>query len=182
MSIKIKKGQVALAAMLLALGAAVFINWYYTSPQIESASGAETTSVSRSQENLGDAQYVSATTTKQGSADFSQFEIERKTAHDSACETLNDIIKDPSSSKAAVNEAQKALSELSTAIKRENDLEILITSKTGSDCVVIIDKGSVKAVVEKGVLSDTVSMQIKELILTQGDFSPENITIFELKG
>ena len=37
MSIKIKKKQVALSAMLLALGAAVFINWYYTKPQVKSA-------------------------------------------------------------------------------------------------------------------------------------------------
>ena len=46
----------------------------------------------------------------------------------------------------------------------------------------IIDGSNVKAVVEKGTLNDTVTMQIKELILNGGEFLPENITIFELKG
>ena len=46
----------------------------------------------------------------------------------------------------------------------------------------IIDSGSVKVVVEQGKLTDNVTMQIKELVLNQGKFSPENITIFELNG
>lgn len=178
MSVKIRKKQVTLAAMVLALGAAIFINWYYTKPQVQPGSEEVSTSVSQQSENLGDAQYVAAT----ADDEFATFRLERKTAHDKAEETLSAVIKDSSSSQAAVAEATEALRQLSDSIKRESDLETLIKAKTGSNCVVIIDSGEVKVVVEKGVLTDTVTMQIKDLVLNQGKFTPENITIFELNS
>ncbi len=179
MSVKLKKKQISMVAMVLALGAAIFINWYYTKPQVNQSSEVSS-STSASQENLGDAQYVGATASSED--EFSTFRLERQTSHDKAKETLNDIIKDEASNETAVNEASKALEELSNSIKRESDLETLIKAKTGSKCVVIIDDDTVKVVVEKGVLTDAITMQIKDLILNQGDFSPENITIFELNS
>ncbi|MBP3328972.1 MAG: SpoIIIAH-like family protein [Clostridia bacterium] len=179
MSVKIRKKQVTLAAMVLALGAAIFINWYYTKPQVQPTGEEVSTSVSQQSENLGDAQYVAATANDD---EFATFRLERKTAHDKAEETLNAVIKDSASSQAAVKEATQALKQLSDSIKRESDLETLIKAKTGSSCVVIIDSGEVKVVVEKGVLTDTVTMQIKDLVLNQGKFTPENITIFELNS
>lgn len=179
MSVKIRKKQVTLAAMVLALGAAIFINWYYTKPQVQPTGDEVSTSVSQQNENLGDAQYVAATANDD---EFATFRLERKTAHDKAEETLNAVIKDSSSSQAAVAEATEALKQLSDSIKRESDLETLIKAKTGSACVVIIDSGEVKVVVEKGVLTDGVTMQIKDLVLNQGKFTPENITIFELNS
>ena len=178
MSVKIRKKQVTLAAMVMALAAAIFINWYYTKPQVQTTGEEVSTSVSQENQNLGDAQYVAAT----ADDEFATFRIERKTAHDQSEETLNKVIKDPSSSDAAVAQASEALAKLSDAIKRENDLETLIKAKIGSACVVIIDADSVKIVVEKGVLTDAVTMQIKDLVLNQGNFSPENITIFELNS
>ena len=178
MSVKIRKKQVTLAAMVLALGAAIFINWYYTKPQVQPGNEEVSTSVSQQSENLGDAQYVAAT----ADDEFATFRLERKTAHDKAEETLSAVIKDSSSSQAAVAEATEALKQLSDSIKRESDLETLVKAKTGSNCVVIIDSGEVKVVVEKGVLTDTVTMQIKDLVLNQGKFTPENITIFELNS
>lgn len=179
MSVKIRKKQVALAAMVLALGAAIFINWYYTEPQVQPTGEEVSTSVPQENQNLGDAQYVAATANDD---EFATFRLEREKAHDEAEETLNKVIKDQSSSDAAVAEASKSLAELSDSIKRESDLETLIKAKTGSTCVVIIDSGEVKVVVEKGVLTDAITMQIKDLVLNQGKFSPENITIFELNS
>ncbi len=178
MSIKLKKKQVALSAMVMALGVAVFINWYYTKPQAQSTGEESITATTGQSENLGDAQYVAAT----ADDDFAAFRLERETAHDKAKETLNDIIKDPDASSAAVSEATEKLAQLSEAVKRECDLETLISAKTGSKCVVIIDSGEVKVVVEKDVLSEDTTMQIKELVLNQGKFTPENITIFELNS
>lgn len=180
MSIKIRKGQAALLAMILALGAAVFINWYYTSPKAETKI-SETSTSAQKKANLGDAEYVGATAVSQQDEAFAEYTVERQTAHDKARETLQQVISDSSSSPAAVEEASKALEELSTAIKRESDLETLISAKTGSDSIVIIDGGDIKVITAKGALNDTVTMQIKELILSEGDFLPEKISIFEVK-
>lgn len=180
MSIKIKKGQAALFAMILALGAAVFINWYYTSPKAEKKIQS-TSSVSQSDGNLGDAALVGATAADESEESFAKYTVERQAAHDKARETLQQVISSVDSSPTAVDEASKALEKLSSAIKRECDLETLISAKTGSESIVIIDGGDVKVITAKGSLNDTVTMQIKELILSQGDFSPEKISIFELK-
>ncbi len=179
MSIKIKKKQITLAAMVMALGAAIFINWYYTKPQVQPTGEDVSTPTTVESENLGDAQYVGATAKED---EFATFRLERKTAHDEAEETLNAVIKDSSSSPAAVSEATRDLAALSETIKRESDLETLIKAKTGSGCVVIINSGEVRVVVEKDVLTDEITMQIKDLVLNQGKFTPENITIFELNS
>lgn len=180
MSIKFKKGHAALLAMILALGGAVFINWYYTAPKAETKISGETTSV-KEKANLGDAELVGATAVSQQEESFAKYEVERQAAHDKAKEALQQVIKDEDSSQDAAKQAAESLEALSTAIKRESDLETLISAKTGSENIVIIDGGDIKVITAKGTLSDTVTMQIKELILSQGDFSPEKISIFELK-
>ncbi len=182
MSIKLKKGQLAAAAMALALSAAVFINWYYTSPQKAQQEEPVTTSAAEKKQNLGDAQYVSATAADEAVETFAQFSVERENAHAKAQESLEKVIKDPSSDEEAVKDAAKSLEELSASIKRENDLETLIDAKIGGKCIVIISDNAIKVVTQPGTLTDTAAMQIKELILNQGGFSPENINIFEMKS
>ena len=180
MSIKIKKGYAALFAMILALGAAVFINWYYTSPKAEAkVEGVSTTA--REKANLGDAELVGATAVSQEDESFAKYTVERQAAHDKAKENLQQVISNANSSPAAVENATKSLEALSSAIKRESDLETLINAKTGSENIVIIDGADIKVITAKGTLNDTVTMQIKELILSEGDFVPEKISIFELK-
>lgn len=180
MSIKIKKGYAALFTMVLALGAAVFINWYYTSPKSDSQISDVTSSV-QEKANLGDAEYVGATAVSQQNESFAKYSVERQTAHDKAKEVLQQVIDNKESSQAAVDDAVKSLEELSNNIKRESDLETLIEAKTGSENIVIIDSGEIKVITAPGTLSDNVTMQIKELILGDGTFSPEKISIFELK-
>ena len=57
MSATIKRKHLVLTGLVIALGTAMFVNWYYTKPEAKSVSKAadETTTVSA---NLGDAMYV----------------------------------------------------------------------------------------------------------------------------
>ncbi len=61
-------------------------------------------------------------------------------------------------------------------------MEALIKAKIGSDCVVLINNGSAEIVVGKGVLTDNIILQIKEIALKQTGFPAENITIIELSS
>ncbi len=178
----IRKKQIVTATLALALGAAVFVNWYYTKPETQSTLNAETTTKAQETENLGDAQYVSATTAKSSAQTLSDFKLKRDAAHDEAKETLNSVIKDQKSSSEAVSQATDALKLLSADIKDEADLENLITAKISGDCIVIIDSDVCQVVVEKGKLTDNVSLQIKELVMKQTKIPSKNITIIELKG
>lgn len=178
----IRKKQIVTATLALALGAAVFVNWYYTRPETQPTINSENTTTVEDNENLGDAQYVSATTAKQSAETLADFKLKRDAAHDEAKETLNSVIKDQKSDPEAVEKASDALKTLTDDIKDEADLENLITAKTSDECVVIIDSDVCQVIVGKGVLTDNISLQIKELVMNQTKIPSKNITIIELKG
>lgn len=178
----IKKKQIVSATLALALGAAVFVNWYYTKPEMKTNLNSQSTTSNLEEENLGDAQYVSATTAKTPTETFSNFRLKRDSARDEAKETLNAIIKDSKSSSASVSEATATLNALAENIKYEADLENLISAKIAGDCVVALDDNVCQVIVGKGVLTQNISLQIKEIVVKQTKIPSKNITIIELKG
>lgn len=188
----IKKRQLLLATLIVALGAAVFVNWYYTKPDIAAtANTAATTSpVVQEGANLGDARYVISGEAKfeedalvqaQATEYFASAKLRRKTAHDEAAEALNDIIKDPSSPSASVSEATKVLGELSAAMTLESDIENLITAKVGCENLVILNGGNAEIIVENGSLDDVTVVKIKEIALKHTGYPVDNITIIEME-
>ena len=62
MSMSIGKRQIVLATLVVALGAAVFVNWYYTKPDAEKANTGVTVTeeVTQAAGNLGDALLVNS--------------------------------------------------------------------------------------------------------------------------
>lgn len=199
MSMMIGKRQIVLATLVVALGAAVFVNWYYTKPDAEKANTGVTVSEQATQAagNLGDALLVNSSTasskdgTQESKAEqaqakvedeyFAQARLNRSTAHDKAAEELKKTIEDSKASSESVKTATQELGELSKAIKLEADTENLINAKIGSPCVVVIGNKTAQVVVGKGVLKDDVLVQIKEIVLKQTGFSVENVTIMEAK-
>lgn len=180
------KRQLVMATLVVALGAAVFVNWYYTKPDAQGVNAGlqvveNTTSNTQStQSNLGDALQVDAKP-KNESEYFTKAKLSRTEAHDKTLEELNGVIKDSKSSAAAVKSATETLNSLSKAIKQETDIENLIKSKISGECLVVINDKSAQVVVSKGSLKDNVLVQIQDIVMKQTGFSNENITIIEAK-
>lgn len=189
----IKKRQLLLATLIIALAAAVFVNWYYTRPDVESAGtkSTETTTEQQAQEgaNLGDARYVISTDTAledapaQAKANeyFAGAKLRRQTAHDEAAEALNDVIKDSDSSDAVAKQASELLKELANSISLESDIENLISAKVGCENIVILNAGNAEIVVENGSLDDVAIVKIKEITVEQTGYPVENISITEME-
>lgn len=182
MNVIIKKRQIIMSALVLALGSAVFVNWYFTRPDTAQTGSEENISYSV----LGDAQYVASTGDKTTNSDdtadpFSDFDISRQKSHDEAFDMLKKVINDPTASKSAVDTAAKQLAELTDVIKLEADLEALVKSKCGFDCKVMINSDKADVVCEKGKTDSTSILQIKELILKHTSINSENISIFDVK-
>lgn len=189
----IRKRQLLLATLIIALAAAVFVNWYYTRPDVESAgvSASETTTAPQVQEgaNLGDARYVISTDTAledapaQAKANeyFAGAKLRRQTAHDEAAEALNDIIKDSSSSESVAKQAGEVLEELANSISLESDIENLISAKVGCENLVILNQGNAEIIVENGSLDDVAIVKIKEIAVEQTGYPVENISITEME-
>ena len=183
----LKKRQLVLATLVLALGAAVFVNWYYARPAV--AADAQTmppvqATVSRDEEeeHLGDSLYVHNPYSASAGEYFAGAKLRRGAAHDEAKETLNAVITDSKADAKAVADASKALQALSNAIKLEADCESLITAKTGSECLVAIGEASAEAVLGGQPIDGAMAMQIKEILLQKTGFGADQVSIVELKG
>ena len=190
-----KKRQILMAALVVALGAAVFVNWYYTKQPQTVQTNSPVSSTQQDTENheaatagnLGDAQFVSGTlpSSENKTTDepeyFVQAKLDRTVAHDKAKETLQQTIDSSTADAESKKAASEALEKLSANIKKETDTENLIKAKISSGCVVVIDNGKAQVIVEKGKLNDTVVLQIKEIVIQQTGFTVENITIIEAK-
>lgn len=187
MNVIIRKRQIIMAALVLALGSAVFVNWYFTRPETQAAQGG--TDEPQRYSVIGDAQYVSAsgekstgTTAQSDSADtLAQSRLERSKSHDEAFEMLNKVINSSTASASAVDKAAQQLAELTGTVKLEADIDALIKAKCGFGCITTISSSAVQVVCEKGSLSSTSILQIKEIVMKHTDFDAQNITIFENK-
>lgn len=194
MSMVVKKRQVIAATLTLALGAAVFVNWYFTRPEAQQTSANPENPSVISQESdqnktLGDAQYVSGTLAnaenKQGSGEEPEFfvssKVSRKAAHDESFDKLNKIINSGEADATAKKQASEDLKALTAVIKQEADCENLIKAKLSGSCLVIINGKNVQVIIEKGKVSDTAALQIKDIVMKQIGVTAENITIIEAK-
>ena len=180
-----QKRQLILVTLVLALGAAVFVNWYYSKPTVAADASAVTTvplQVSQQEEHLGDSLYVHNPYGAASGEYFAGAKLKRAAAHDEAKEVLGTVITDSKADGKAVTDASKALQALSNSIKLESDCESLITAKTGSECLVTISGDSVEDVLGGPPIDGATATQVKEILLQKTRIADDRITIVELNG
>ncbi len=192
-----KSRQATAAVMVLALGAAIYLNWSFAreAPQdltadepqaaVETAAAAEPvldplegeTAAAAAEgdetgpvanKNYGEAQLVSVSQDT-GTEFFEQARLSRSKARDEALEALNDALKDTTVSE----EEQKALTtRLSTQVNNitlETKLETLIKSKGFADCVVNLEgeKANVTVMTENDALTAAEVTRIRDALMGQ---------------
>lgn len=175
MSKTISKRQIVFFGLVIALGAALYVNWYYTRPvnEIQQSVQAETTA----EANLGQAQYVNA----EGGEDyFATAELNRSKSLDEAKAALQAVIDDSAADAESKQEAQAALEALSENIKIQSEIENLITAKTGGKALVSVGD-TAEVILAAGTLNDTTAVQVKEIVINKTGLSAEKITIVEAK-
>ena len=113
MNVILKRRQLILATLVVALGAAVFVNWYYTKPDsLQNQEPEVTDNIS-----LGDAQLVNGTSVSENY--FENARLNRTKAHDSAKESLQIIINDTSTDEDTKASSREKLTSLSEFINLE---------------------------------------------------------------
>ena len=178
MNFLIKRRQLVLATLVVALGAAVFVNWYYTGNNTTIQSPEETTENNYVQ-NLGEAKYVNATGE---SADyFSEIKLKRQKAKDEAIEKLNEALEKTREGSEEAKEITKSIDNLTKQIKLESDIEALISAKIATECVVVLNEKSAQVVVSKDELNDDTTLQIIDAVTTNTDLTADKIKITQSK-
>ena len=198
---KYGKRQLILASLILALGAAVYLNWQFT--------GAETKINDTAQENsetLGAAQLVNSSyvetvsdtmedlETANGSVEetvIHDFEAEnvgaaavlsdarmtRQTARDEAVELLEDILEDAQADTAVKEAAISEASVIAQNILKETNVESIIQAKGFTECVAYINGDSCTVVVNGDMENEQNALIVREIAVTETGLSAEKIKI-----
>ena len=175
MNVILKRRQLILATLVVALGAAVFVNWYYTGNNSLKEEGNGTEYV----QNLGEEKYVNAEGEK---ADyFSQAKLNRDKVNDEALDNLNQSLKAVKSGTQEASSITASINALNADIKMQNDLEALIKTKTQGECIVTISNGKVQVVVSKGTLNEDTALQILNTVTESTEIDPADVSISENK-
>ena len=163
------KKQVLLATLIVALGVAVYLNYYFSNQSPVIDTGA---SVSDTSKNMGDAQYVgaSALSSEPGADKADYFSQARKNREEARAQSL-DIIKEMMNDVKATDEIKKQALEkteaVAAAIEQESKVESLIKAKGFADCVVYIEGENCNVVVKADSLQPQQTIQITEIVTAQ---------------
>lgn len=193
MSMVIKSKQILATTLVVALTAAVAVNWYFTNNSTVSEEKLATTE--QVSGNLGDSLYVVGTTAAQETtydttqADsvqdsqqyFADAKLKRTRAHDEVIDNIEQILAKEDLTESEESKISILLDDFQRCVKAETDAENLIKAKTAGECIVVINNGTCQVILEKNTLNDTLILQISEIIEKNANISAENLTIIELK-
>ncbi len=182
------KRQLVLAALVVALGAAVYLNWQFTGDNAVLTA----TSTLSSEKNVGEAQLVNASassgessesssgTSSKSSEDwFADAKLSRQKSRDESVELLEKVLEDAGESAEAKKEAVAKSAEIAQNILKENNIESLIRAKGFGDCVVFIQNGECSVVIKGGKSVENGSVIIKDIVMGQADIEYDKIKIIE---
>ena len=173
MHVLLEKRQLILAGLVVMLGLAVFVNWYFTGTKTELNPEGASAGEALDENANGVARYASA-----GEADyFAAAKLNRATAHSEAMEQLEAVVASADENSETAAAARASIDALSTAVKQESDMETLITAALGGDCVAVVADNSVDVVVSSGTLTDDAVLQINDIIHKVCGTQYENVRI-----
>lgn len=188
------KKQVLLAVLVVALGVAVYLNYYFSSQNPPVANVNASTSGSK---NLGDAQFVNnastttppsgetGTTTATGSTDpndyFVNARLNRETARQEALDIIRDMMNDVKATEKTQQDALAKAADIAAAVEQESKIESLVKAKGFDDCVAFIEEDQCNIVVRSEELTQAQALQITEIVTGQSKIVAQNVKIVPVK-
>lgn len=174
--------QVVTAALLAALGGAVWLNMQYSTTAGGFVSGAS------SGKNLGDTKYVGtvsdspALETAAQSDYFKTAAAERKASREEALALLEDTLKSIDSDSEAKQLATEKMTVIAERMEKEASIETLIKAKGFEQTVVVIGDNDVTVIVSsEDELLPSQTLQIQDAVTSQTEISLQNIKIVNKK-
>lgn len=177
MHLLLGKRQLILAGLVVLLGLAVFVNWYYTGTDKQlSPEGAA--NVTENAEKNGSAEYVNAEAVTQTEGDyFASVRMSRNAQRDKSTEELKAVMASAGDSTDTASKASAAIEELANTSSMETNLESLVSAATGSECVAVISEDSVNVIVTPDALNDGNVLKISDIVSDVCSGKYENVRI-----
>ena len=171
------KHQVVLALMVLALGAAVWLNVKFSS----------------SEKYLGEATFVNENDALSGEAiqtaanveqDLDYFENakkERQQALEQAQELVEETLKSANATDSERQQALKSTNDMAARLEKANNIETLLKAKGFEKAVVIIGESDASVVVKSDGITTTETLQIQDVVTSHTEIPLSNIKIVTVK-
>lgn len=190
---KIGKKQIVLASLVLALGAAVYLNWQFSDNDLLQTSAGGTIGEAQlvnnqSDESVksddkdnknGDSSKSGNSSSDETSADkyFADVRTQRQKSQDEALDKAEDILGAVSSDEAAKAKALESAKQIANIYQQQTNIESLIKAKGFSDCVAFIQNGECSIVLKKSEMNDGTNLVIKDIVNGQSGIEVERIKI-----
>ena len=171
------KRNIIIAAVLLFVCAAVYLNWSYNNswgaadPAMVKAEDEKMTSLDTNSEAEPASDY------------FAQARLTRQTSRDEALGLLQTAASAESASQETIDSAMNAIAAMANWSMLETQLENTLIAKDFSDCVVYISGDGVTVAVPAPAegLSEAAVARITEAVTTGTDFTADQLRVIEIK-
>ncbi len=177
---KIQRKHVVLASLVLALGAAVYINWQLSSPPATGAKelGKATYVNSNSVATVDEVNFdLSSKLSKEQRNYFSNARLKRDKTADEVKSIALEVLSLTESDEDEKESAMAQLADLEEQLMNQVTVENTLTAKGFSDCVCAVSDESVTVVVPDNEIGDNSVLIIKDVVAEVCKASFENISI-----
>ena len=171
------KNHVVLTLMVLALGAAVWLNMKFSSTDKYLG---EATLVNSSDISSGEAVQTAAKA-EDVSDYFETAKKDRQKALDEAQEMVEETLKSADVTDAERESALKTTGEIAARIEKANNIETLLKAKGFSKAVVVIGNDNVSVVVKTEGITTAQTLQIQDIVTAHTEIALANIKIVTIK-
>lgn len=188
---KVWKRNAVVVAIVLFVGAAVYLNWSYNhqsavdpgSEQGEDGTKilGQTSLVNGSAKSDAEENGELVAEQQTGTGYFATARLNRQQARDNALDLLQQAAGDEKADQTMVDEANASIQVMAVYTMSEAQVENLITAKGYGDCICFINEKSASVVVsstESG-LNDTDIAKILEIVQEETGLTAQQITIIE---
>ena len=133
---------------------------------------------------LGNSILTDANTPTEGDTDeaenfFASAVINRQRVRDEAMAVLREVADSPDAMQDAKEDALESIERMVNEMNCEVNIETLVKAKGFEECVAVISEEKCSVIVKSEGLKDDQVAQILDIVITESDLSPENITIIE---
>lgn len=164
------RGQILLAVMILALGAAVWFNMKYAPKTSEET------------KYLGETEYVDNVSGNavEASAKTNYFETAKKDRDEALEEAeinLQNVIKTAGGNSETIKNATDKAASMSARKAAESNIELLLKAKGFKEVLAVIGDNDINIVVRADSLTATQTLQIQDIASSQSGYTSDKIKI-----
>ena len=196
MNMIIGKRQIILAALVVGMSIAVYLNWQYANEALD-LPVAQALELEGESTHYGEARYVDSQGFVEDMSDineiteeengwteaetyFVEAKMSRQKARDEAVETLASMLSDATLEGEQKTQLAIRATDLAKSIETEGKIENLIKAKGFSEVMVYYDAQRADIMIKTDGLVSGEVVQIKDIILKETAIPVENISIIEV--